>query len=152
MKIRMIVVPMSMTSLTSLGAAKQPNHIDRAASWACKIPYRIYFVIATIWCCSTLFSDPEFLTLSTKWRAYTGIVDEKDNWQTVDTQIRRRRMRRLMRISSVCKKFNHCSPGISKSHSLTYLKSKLESSNIWYGRVYSVYNGLRGFDTHGRGL
>ena len=42
MKIRTIVVPMSMTSLTSLRAAKEPNHIDRAASWAGKIPYRIY--------------------------------------------------------------------------------------------------------------
>ena len=38
MKIRTIVVPMSMTSLTSLRAAKEPHHIDRAASWAGKIP------------------------------------------------------------------------------------------------------------------
>ena len=74
MKIRTTVVPMSMTSPTSLRAAKAPHHIDRAASWAGKIPYRIYFVIATIWCYSTYFSDPEFLTLSTKWRAQTGIV------------------------------------------------------------------------------
>ena len=48
MKIRTTVVPMSMTSLTSLRAAKDPHHIDRAASWAGKIPYRIYFVTATI--------------------------------------------------------------------------------------------------------
>ena len=74
MKIRTIVVPMSMTSLTSLRAAKEPHHIDRTASWAGKILYRIYFVIATIWCCSASFSYPEFLTLSTKWRAQTGIV------------------------------------------------------------------------------
>ena len=51
-KIRTIVMPMSMTSLTSLRAAKEPHHIDRTASWDGKITYRIYFVIATIWCCS----------------------------------------------------------------------------------------------------
>ena len=47
MKIRTIVVPMPMTSLTSLRAAKEPHYIDRAASWAGKVFYRIYFVIAT---------------------------------------------------------------------------------------------------------
>ena len=31
---------------------------------------------------------------------------------------------------------------MSKSHSRTYLKLKLDSSNILCGRVYSVYNGL----------
>ena len=45
MKIRTIVVPMSMTSLTSLRAAKEPHHIDRDVSWAVKIPYRIYFAL-----------------------------------------------------------------------------------------------------------
>ena len=38
MKIRTIVVPMSITSLTSLRAAKEPHHIDGAASWAGMIP------------------------------------------------------------------------------------------------------------------
>ena len=52
-KLRPIVVPMSMTYLASLRAAKEPHHIDRAVSWAGKIPYRIYSIIATIWCCST---------------------------------------------------------------------------------------------------
>ena len=37
--------------------------------------------------------------------------------------------------------------GISKSHSLTYLKSKLESSNIKYRWVNSVYNGLMPFNS-----
>ena len=41
-KIRTIVVPMSMIPLTSLRAAKEPHQIDRAASWAGKISYRIY--------------------------------------------------------------------------------------------------------------
>ena len=38
----------------------------------------------------------------------------------------------LNRVSTVCKLFNHFSVGLSKSHicSLTYLKLKLESSNI----------------------
>ena len=53
MKIRTIVVSMSMTSFTSLRAAKEPHHIDWTASWAGMIPYRIYFVIATVWYCST---------------------------------------------------------------------------------------------------
>ena len=65
---------MSMTSLTSLRAAKEHQHIDRAASWAGKIPYGIYFVITNLWCCSAEFSDSEFLTLSTKWRAQTGLL------------------------------------------------------------------------------
>ena len=51
-KIRTIEMPMCMTSFTSLRAAKETHHIDRASSWAGKIPYRYYFVIATIWCCS----------------------------------------------------------------------------------------------------
>ena len=33
--------------------------------------------------------------------------------------------------------------GICRSHSRTYLKLKLDSSNILCGRVYSVYNGLK---------
>ena len=36
----------------------------------------------------------------------------------------------LIRVSFVCKYFNYFSLGVSKSHSLTYLKLKLESSNI----------------------
>ena len=42
MTIRTIVVPMPMTSLR---ASKEPHHIDRAASWAGKTSYRIYFVL-----------------------------------------------------------------------------------------------------------
>ena len=34
-------------------------------------------------------------------------------------------MQHLMRVSTVCKKFNYFSLGISKSHSLTCLKLKL---------------------------
>ena len=45
MKMKTIVVPMSMTSLSSLRAAKEPHHINRAASWSGKISYRIYFVM-----------------------------------------------------------------------------------------------------------
>ena len=37
---------------------------------------------------------------------------------------------------------SHLSLGICKSHSWTYLKLKLDSSNIQCGRVYSVFNGL----------
>ena len=33
-------------------------------------------------------------------------------------------------VSTVCKKYNHFPLGISKSHNLTYLKSKFEASNI----------------------
>ena len=40
------------------------------------------------------------------------------------------RMRHLIRVFTVCKQFNHFSLGISKSHNLTYLKSKLESSHM----------------------
>ena len=65
-----------------------------------------------------------------------------NSWQTVQTQISRHRTRRLIRVSTVCKYFNHFSLERSKSHSLTYLKSKLESSNIKCGGVHSVYNGL----------
>ena len=64
------------------------------------------------------------------------------NWETVQTQIRCRRTRRLIRVSTVCKKFSHFSLGICKSHRQKYLKLKLVSSNIQCGRVYSVYNGL----------
>ena len=67
---------------------------------------------------------------------------KKGNWQTVQTQIRRRRTRRLIRVSTVCKLFSRFSLGLCKSHSRVYLKLKLQSSNIWCGRVYSVYNGL----------
>ena len=69
--------------------------------------------------------------------------------QTVETQIRRRKTRRLIRVSTVCKKFNHFSLGISKLHSLTHLKSKLESSNISCVGVLSVYNGLTSLSPQG---
>ena len=49
----------------------------------------------------------------------------------------------LIRISTVCKQFNYFSHRISKSHSLTFLKLKLESSNIQCGGIHSVYNGLK---------
>ena len=52
----------------------------------------------------------------------------RETRQTVQTQIRRHR--RLIMVSTVCKKLNHFSIGISKCHSLTYLKLKLESSHI----------------------
>ena len=55
---------------------------------------------------------------------------KKGNWQTVQTQIRRRRMRRLIRVSAVYKQFCHYSLGIPKSHSLTCLKLKFDCSNI----------------------
>ena len=62
----------------------------------------------------------------------------------MQTQIRRRRTRRLIRVSTVCKWCSHFSLGICKSHhSRVYLKLKLVSSNIKCGRVYSVYNGLK---------
>ena len=61
----------------------------------------------------------------------------------MQTQIRRRRTRRLIRVSTVCKQFSHFSLGICRSHSRTYLKLKSDSSNILCGRVYSVYNGLK---------
>ena len=38
---------------------------------------------------------------------------------------------------------NHFYLGISKLHNLTYLKLKLESSNISCGWIHSVYNGLK---------
>ena len=71
----------------------------------------------------------------------------KGRWQTVQTQIRCCRMQHLNRITTVCKKFNHFSSGISKSHTLTYmymyLKLKLESSDILCGGVHSVCSELR---------
>ena len=60
----------------------------------------------------------------------------------MQAQIRHRRTWRLIRVSTVCKQFNHFSLGIYKSLSRTYLKLKLNSSNIKCGRVYTVYNGL----------
>ena len=51
--------------------------------------------------------------------------------------------RRLIRVSTFCKLFNYSSLGISQSHSLTYLKSKLESSKTYCGGVHSVYFWLR---------
>ena len=62
----------------------------------------------------------------------------------MQTQIRRRRARRLIRVSTVRKRLSHVSLGISKSHSRVYLKLKLDSSNTLCRRVYSVYNGLIG--------
>ena len=50
--------------------------------------------------------------------------------------------RHLIRVSTVCKYFSHFSLGICKSHCRTYLKLKLDSSNIKCGRVFPVYNGL----------
>ena len=50
------------------------------------------------------------------------------NWQTVQTQIRCRRIWHLIRVSTVCKKFIHFSLGISKPQSRTYLKLKVDSS------------------------
>ena len=60
----------------------------------------------------------------------------------MQTKIRRRRMRRLIRISTVWKKFSCFSLGIPKSHSRMYLKLKLDSSDTQCGRIYSVYIGL----------
>ena len=60
----------------------------------------------------------------------------------MQTQIRCRRMRRLIRVSIVCRRFSHFSFGICRSNRRTYLKLELDSSNILCGTVYSVYNGL----------
>ena len=43
-----------------------------------------------------------------------------------------------------CEQFSHFSLRISKSHSRTYQKLKLDSSSIQCRRVYSIYNGRRG--------
>ena len=53
---------------------------------------------------------------------------EKGNRQTAQTQIRRRVLRRLIRCSTVCEQFSYFSLGLYKSHSLTYLKLKSDSS------------------------
>ena len=40
---------------------------------------------------------------------------------------------------------SHFSLGLCNSYSRTYLKLKLDSSNIYCGRIYSVYSGLNCF-------
>ena len=60
----------------------------------------------------------------------------------MQTNIRRRRTQRLISVSTVCKKCNHFSLGISKSHSRTYLNLKFDSSSIQCGWVNSFYNEL----------
>ena len=52
------------------------------------------------------------------------------NWQTVQTQIRCCRMQCQ---GLHCLQLSHFPVGISKSHSLAYLKLKFDSSNIWCG-------------------
>ena len=59
----------------------------------------------------------------------------KGNWQIVQTQIRRRKT--LIRVFTVCKQFIHFSLEISKYHSRTNLKLKLDSFNI-YTCIYIV--------------
>ena len=60
----------------------------------------------------------------------------------MQTQTRRRRTRRLFRVSTLCKWFSHFSPGICKSHDRTYLKLKLDSSNI-YRRKSITYTRVK---------
>ena len=71
-----------------------------------------------LWCVLNFRRQIEYQALYLKL-FYTD--PETSNWQAVKTQIRRHR--HLIRICTVCKLFSHISLGISKSHSLTYLKT-----------------------------
>ena len=55
---------------------------------------------------------------------------QKGNKQTEQNKIRCNRMQHLITGSTLYKWFSHFSLGIFKSHSLTYLKLKLDASNI----------------------
>ena len=66
------------------------------------------------------------------WRSNPFLSGEphKGIWQTVQTLIRSHILRRLIRVSTVCKYFCYIFLGISKSHSRIYLKLKLAPSNL----------------------
>ena len=93
------------------------NHLYIKVSFPRKREHvQIYLYLA-----STCLKQPVFLSFPEPiedWRHLKG------NWQTVHTQIRCRRTRRLIRAPLFANGSTICSLGVSTSYSLTYLKYK----------------------------
>ena len=102
-----------------------------------KFGHVIRFVLVLLESFSTYFYSKTFMD-KMELTHYSLETPKMDNWQTLQTQIRCCRMRCLIRDSTVCKWFAHFLLGMSKSHGQTYLKLKLDSSNIQLTLVIST--------------